>query len=399
MLLTRYHRYHGKCLKIARGKVKEYDSYTCPICDWRVKIPRDAARPKLEYLIDWHAEIAELPFQPEEEELLETIIEQATAFREFLRPFTNATCMTAEEVPTQLFYLRKIEGAEVLLAFETNYFRQEIHKWAPVAPEPPPILEQSLSTRKPRPTKTQKMMAQYGVEKPEDLPLHLRTKQHTFGTKRKSTEPHASRLPPIQPAAGTPSNTPPGDFRRPSTGNGPTLAPTSDTQSPRYAYSHPYPLSATESNSTFGAGPTTFASQDNNVHSPTFPPSSPGVRHSVLDQSLFSPPRFDRSQQIEHNARIDKDNTAMVADVDHQNPFGSSPRGNMDDIFADLTNQDAEAGLEMSHANEALEILKSASNSGSRENSGSAMDGTNGDHDDIHRDENASNALADEFLS
>ncbi|KAI5298512.1 hypothetical protein KEM55_003304, partial [Ascosphaera atra] len=163
--------YHGKCLKIARGKVKEDDDYTCPICDWRVKIPRDAARPKLEALQEWQAEIPELPFRPEEEEILKRIVDQGASFREWLRPLTNPACMTVEEVPTLVFYLRKIEGAEILLTYETNFFRQEIHKFAPVAPDPPPILEQSLSTRKPRPTKQQKMMARYGVDKPEDLPL------------------------------------------------------------------------------------------------------------------------------------------------------------------------------------------------------------------------------------
>lgn len=79
-----------------------------------------------------------------------------------------------------------------------------------------------------------------------------------------------------------------------------------------------------------------------------------------------------------------KDN--MGVEVDN-NPFGSSPRGNVDDMFADLTNQDAEAGIEMSHANEALEVLKSVSNSGTRENSGSVMDGANGDHDGMPRNE------------
>ena len=55
-------RYHYKCLKIARGKVKEDDKYTCPICDWRMKIPRDAARPKLEDLIALTDEISPLAF-------------------------------------------------------------------------------------------------------------------------------------------------------------------------------------------------------------------------------------------------------------------------------------------------------------------------------------------------
>lgn len=174
-------------MKIARGKVKEDEKYTCPICDWRVKIPRDAARPKLEDLIDWQAEIANLPFQPEEEALLSKIIDNAQDFRNHVAPFCNPIMATSEEAETQRFYLRKIEGAEVLLVKETNYFRKQLHKWSPVADEEPPVIEGSKSTRKPRPTKLQKLMAQHGVDDPELLPANLRTKQHTF--KRKSSEP------------------------------------------------------------------------------------------------------------------------------------------------------------------------------------------------------------------
>ena len=94
---------------------------------------------------------------------------------------------TSEEAETQRFYLRKIEGAEVLLVNETNYFRKQLHIWSPVADEPPPVIEGSKSTRKPRPTKLQRLMAQHGVDDPEQLPVSLRTKQHSF--KRKSSEP------------------------------------------------------------------------------------------------------------------------------------------------------------------------------------------------------------------
>jgi histone demethylase JARID1 len=198
-LLTRL-RYHGKCLKIARGKVKEDEKYTCPICDWRVRIPRDAARPKLEDLQAWQDEIPNLPFQPDEEQILEKIINNAQEFRQHVAPFCNPVMATADEAETQRFYLRKIEGAEILLAYETNFFRQELHKWSPVAPEPPPVLESSKSTRKPRPTKLQKLMAQHGVDDPEALPQNLRTKPHTF--KRKSSEPQAARPQPLQPAPG-----------------------------------------------------------------------------------------------------------------------------------------------------------------------------------------------------
>ncbi|CAD6500383.1 BgTH12-07560 [Blumeria graminis f. sp. triticale] len=181
--------YHGKCLKIARGKVKDDDKYTCPICDWRVKIPRDAARPKIEDLQSWQDDIVNLPFQPDEEIVLDKIIKNALEFRQHVAPFCNPVMATAEECETQRFYLRKIEGAEILLAFENNFFRQELHRWSPVALEPPPILQISKSTRKPRPTKLQKLMAHHGVDDPEALPQNLKARSHNF--KRKSSESSA----------------------------------------------------------------------------------------------------------------------------------------------------------------------------------------------------------------
>ncbi|KAJ5723654.1 hypothetical protein N7488_001689 [Penicillium malachiteum] len=334
--------YHGKCLKIARGKVKEFDKYTCPICDWRQKIPRDAARPKLEDLLDWQAEIATLPFQPDEEEVLDSIVHQATAFRDFLQGFTNAACTTTEEVPTLIFYLRKIEGAEVLLAYETNFFRQEIHKWAPVAPDAPPILEQSLSTRKPRPTKQQKIMAQLGVDRPEDLPDHLRAKIMT--AKRKSvdaqsqpqTTPHPSSLQPVPPTLG--KNQP--------AANEPTLTPMSDSNNnTSYPFSADYSLPPSTSTPAFASSSSAFlphaaaASQ-----SPSFLPRSPTPQQGI-ETSLFSPTRFDRDPQF----------------------VSSSPRPNMDEMFADLTNQEDVEGdaMENTHTNEVLEALD-VSNGSSR---------------------------------
>ncbi|KAF2191990.1 PLU-1-domain-containing protein [Zopfia rhizophila CBS 207.26] len=200
--------YHGKCLKIARGKVKEDDKYTCPICDYRVKIPRDATRPKLEDLQAWQDEIPALPFQPEEEDTLDSIIEHGTKFREWVAKYINPLMSSPDELTTQRFYLRKLEGADILLSNEINFFRQELHKWAPVALQPPPILQVSLSTRKPRPTKQQKLMNQLGITNPEDLPQHLRTKTHNF-KQRKSIDP--SKTPQTIQPAPEPSHTPPGE--------------------------------------------------------------------------------------------------------------------------------------------------------------------------------------------
>jgi histone demethylase JARID1 len=186
------HRYHYKCLKIARGKVKEDDKYTCPICDWRMKIPRDASRPKLEDLISLADEIVTLPFQPEEEDVLRSIIDNAQTFRDHISRYCNPLLSTEAEAETQRFYLRKLEGAEVLLSFETNFFRQELHKWCPVAPEAPPILEVSLSTRKPRPTKLQKMLVEYGVDNPDDLPEHAKGKANSLRRKAANAEAAAA---------------------------------------------------------------------------------------------------------------------------------------------------------------------------------------------------------------
>lgn len=199
--------YHGKCLKIARGKVKEDDKYTCPICDWRVKIPRDAARPKLEDLQAWQDEIKFLPFQPEEEEVLRKIIDNATEFRNHIASYCNPMVATVSEAETQRFYLRKIEGAEIMLAYETNFFRQELHKWAPVAPEPPPVIEVSKSTRKPRPTKLQKMLAQYNVTDPDDLPESVKGKANSLKRKALDAERAAAATAPSSSnMAGSPGS-------------------------------------------------------------------------------------------------------------------------------------------------------------------------------------------------
>lgn len=157
-----------------------------------MKIPRDASRPKLEDLYSLVDEIQTLPFQPEEEEVLRQIIDNAQAFRDHIARFCNPILATEAEAGTQRFYLRKLEGAEVLLTYETNFFRQELHKHCPVAPMPPPILEVSLSTRKPRPTKLQKMLAEYGVDNPDDLPEHAKGKANSLRRKAANAEAAAA---------------------------------------------------------------------------------------------------------------------------------------------------------------------------------------------------------------
>ena len=178
-----------------------------------MKIPRDAARPKLEDLVALTDEITQLPFQPEEEDVLNSIIDNAQTFRDHIARYCNPLVSTEAEVETQRFYLRKLEGAEVLLSYETNFFRQELHKWCPVAPEAPPILEVSLSTRKPRPTKLQKMLAEYGVDNPDDLPEHAKGKANSLRRKAANAEAAAAAAqvpgrPVISPPDGSAYGTP-----------------------------------------------------------------------------------------------------------------------------------------------------------------------------------------------
>lgn len=160
----------------------------------------------------WQDDIQTLPFQPEEEAVLESIIEQGTKFREYVAQYINPMLSSPDELGTQRFYLRKLEGAEILLTAEINFFRQELHKFAPVAPHPPPVLQESLSTRKPRPTKQQKLMNLLGIKNPEDLPSHLKPKTHPSrlpGTKSvEATGNHS-----LQPTINS-SHTPPGHPRR-----------------------------------------------------------------------------------------------------------------------------------------------------------------------------------------
>ena len=323
-------RYHGKCLKIARGKVKEDEKYTCPICDWRVKIPRDAARPKLEDLQQWQDEIAGLPFQPDEEDILDAIINNAQDFRTHVAPFCNPIMATSEEADTQRFYLRKIEGAEILLAYETNFFRQELHKWSPVAPEAPPVLENSKSTRKPRPTKLQKLMAQHGVDDPEALPQALRTKQHSF--KRKSSEPTNARPQPLQPApgrsnSGTPTSHsfPPGSV--PQSLHHSSMRPEHHGL-PAFSYDdHPYNM-ASNTGPNFGQ-PATFTSE-----SPRHMPLDPGI----FTGAALARPEVALGSVLDSPMRGNfpgRESERLGAET-----LGQGSGIGMESMFSDLTNQD-----------------------------------------------------------
>ena len=362
--------------------------FTCPICDWRVKIPRDAARPKLEDLQNWQDEISDLPFQPEEEDLLNRIVDKAQAFRNFLAQYTNGNqlCRTIEEMPEMLFYLRKIEGAEVLLSYETNLFRQELHKWQPIAPEPPPILAQSLSTRKPRPTKQQKLMKELGVEKPEDLPPHLRTKTYT----RRKTQDGSLASPggTLMPRPGMVESPAPGSASSPGH-SGPQGRSATPAGMPRQASTGNVPANGVFDPALINGRARGPFEGDYGAHSPSpmFSPTGEGpsdaLRDPVLGSSLAGGSRNDSGSHDPSFPLFRPAGLGIDAEDDIRNglanatesgaasaPGGVSPHGDDYDMFIGM-NQDGdaegEAGNddnpvpslehEASHASEALEML------------------------------------------
>ncbi|KAK7516954.1 PHD transcription factor-like protein [Phyllosticta citriasiana] len=344
--------YHGKCLKIARGKLKEDDKYTCPICDYRVKIPRDATRPKLEDLEAWQDEIPNLPFQPEEEECLAKIIRTGRDFRQFISSYANPLLSNPEELTTQRFYLRKLEGADILLAQETNFFRQELHRWAPVTKEPPPKVEVSLSTRKPRPTKLQKTMAECGVDNPDDIPPEKRAKL------KRGKRSSISRISGTQ-ESHTPPGLPHGYTELPGVGVVGTTPV--DHSSSRHHPSFSYPSAASHSggggfgastSSAFEPGMPSFA-HHRGAGSPPFHPRSPSATPANMDPAIFG-----------SNAPFGTSDPAAPSPVRNMfnNSMGSSQGGAEGDrdLFADFTTNDADGeGMgppPTSHAEDALNL-------------------------------------------
>ncbi|CCG84149.1 protein of unknown function [Taphrina deformans PYCC 5710] len=143
--------YHGKCLKVAKKDLKSASKYICPICDWREAIPRPNNRPKLEEMEELERDAHNLPLRTPELEKLSLITATAHRFKERVMPLLSTyLTLTSAELPTLKFYLRKLEGAEILLATETNFFRAKIHDICPIAPTPPPKIDESKSTKKPR---------------------------------------------------------------------------------------------------------------------------------------------------------------------------------------------------------------------------------------------------------
>jgi histone demethylase JARID1 len=304
----------------------------------------------LEELQAWQDDIAMLPFQPEEEDTLSHIIDTAQEFRNYIANLIQPIMSTPDELPVQRFYLRKIEGAEVLLVEETNFLRQQLHRWAPVAPEPPKMIEVSLSTRKPRPTKAQKLMAQMGVSTVDELPEHMRpkiprkrpTNDYISGKGSKPANPSSAAKPGESirsrtPQAETPTPTGTRDMRSPL-----ASLPPHNQASHEHSRSNSYSFNVgveSESPVNMHAGPSPFGAPT----SPLFPATSGSAAHAgadAVDPALED--MFGTESPVHH----------------HRVPSGGSAQGTgpEPDLFTSLTNgvQDEEDGLAASEVGAAM---------------------------------------------
>ena len=295
-------------------------------------------------------DIANLPFQPDEEETIKSIIDVAQAFRDQMQQFIvpNPVMATQDEVPLMRFYLRKIEGADILLVEETNFFRQELYRFNPIAPQAPPVVETSSSTRKPRPTKQQKLMALHGVSNPDDLPEHLKGKGLPL-SKRKSVDDKSG--PPLKiPSDGTGMGS-----RKTSTNGSNHHTPSAlNFKQPLTATAFPQPSGSASSRNGNEDSPllpqqrSQYDSPYGELPSATLPAlgspydsagaGSPVAQTSSLDAALFdSNGRHDSGRQLNSGQYPDTDPGESQTDG---NPDGD---GAFENMLADLTNQDDSA--------------------------------------------------------
>lgn len=277
-----------------------------------------------------------MPFIPEEEETLNSVVSVAQEFRNHVQPIIhNPMFTTMEEVPSMRFYLRKIEGADILLTEETNFFRQELYKKVPVAPEAPGSIKFSLSTRKPRPTKEQRLMKEHGVSKPEELPANVRSRPYAQKKGKIMSEKEKEEARSRGETVGTPIQ-----FRQPLTA---TAFPQKEVKARHDSQKSPQvstPMAASHDRaSTSRASPATDSPQPFGSAGAGASPLQDEAEVSHIDPSLSLAGFGERdggANETSHSTEIPQSGNIF----DHEGASGGGLNSNFDSMFADLTNDD-----------------------------------------------------------
>lgn len=185
-----------KCLKISKKKFDQNDAWECPICDWRKEIPRSATRPSLAELKEWAAASPNLTFRPDELAVIDKIIKDAETWAASIQPLLHG-----EQMPPLnkcRFYLRKLEGAEVFLPDEYNYFRRSAHALAPLSSTPPPLVAESKVARKSKPKKPKETILLPQIPKMMGVYDSHPREQRIFPAQRYDSHPQEQRILPAQ---------------------------------------------------------------------------------------------------------------------------------------------------------------------------------------------------------
>lgn len=118
-----------------------------------------------------------LPFKPSEYDLIGRIVETCRNYRHEIQGLVSSPFgLTYAEAPIIRFHLRKLEGAEILLANETYTLRSKLHHCNPVAPYPPPAMEDTYNLRGMRSVRKPRSSASESAnEKGSSSYSHIRT--------------------------------------------------------------------------------------------------------------------------------------------------------------------------------------------------------------------------------
>ncbi|KAH3680329.1 hypothetical protein WICMUC_000396 [Wickerhamomyces mucosus] len=142
--------YHCKCLKVGRGKMKGVDKYICPICDYRITVPKEYNTPSLEDMENMTFEGSTLVIAPDDFEIVRKIYEATLQYKKFL----ETTVLSADGNLIQdltlnelKFYVRKLEGSSVLINDHYNRLRYLIWERDPFCDTAPPIVDSGTKTK------------------------------------------------------------------------------------------------------------------------------------------------------------------------------------------------------------------------------------------------------------
>lgn len=139
--------YHSKCLKSVGLRTKSYESFICHVCDHHLETHWETYRPTLTELDVVFQQSHWLPLQCDELPVLQAIIHLVSEFENMMddKVIKGVTPedskISADEAR---FYLRKLEGLELVLPSATNFFRQVIWNKDPVGDKPPPTAEETV---------------------------------------------------------------------------------------------------------------------------------------------------------------------------------------------------------------------------------------------------------------